>query len=194
MHTDMPSPLHSTHPPVLVRDARDDDMAAVQAIYAHHVLHGSASFEEVPPTTAELATRRATVLAAGLPYLVAELDGRVVGYSYATMYRPRAAYRHSIEDSVYVADGLAQRGIGVALLGALIARCEAGPWRQMLAIIGDSGNAASIGLHRRLGFRLVGTLVSVGFKHGRWVDTVLMQRPLGPGDGTLPAVVPPQAR
>jgi len=172
---------------IVVRDAGEADMAAVQAIYAHHVLHGLATFEEEPPSTADLMGRRAAVIALGLPYLVAELDGQVVGYSYATHYRARPAYRFSIEDSVYVADGLGGRGIGAALLGALVARCEAGPWRQMIAIIGDSGNAGSIALHRRLGFQMVGTLTGAGFKLGRWVDTVLMQRALGPGTSAPPS-------
>jgi L-amino acid N-acyltransferase YncA len=176
----------SAAPLVAVRDARAADLPAVQAIYAHHVLHGLATFEEVPPSVDELIARRAAVLDAGLPYLVAEHAGAVVGYSYASAYRPRPAYRYAIEDSVYVADGLAGRGIGAALLAALIARCEAGPWRQMIAIIGDTGNAASIALHRRHGFAPVGTLHAVGFKLGRWVDTVLMQRPLGPGATALP--------
>jgi L-amino acid N-acyltransferase YncA len=171
---------------VVVRDARETDMPAVQAIYAHHVLHGLATFEEVPPSADELAARRAAVIARGLPYLVAEHAGAIVGYSYASSYRPRPAYRFAIEDSVYVADGLAGRGVGGALLAALIARCEAGPWRQMIAIIGDSGNAASVALHRRHGFDMVGTLRSVGFKLGRWVDTVLMQRALGPGGTAAP--------
>src|ERR1043166_3466301 len=171
---------------VAVRDARDADVPVVQAIYAHHVLHGLATFEEVPPTVAELAGRRASVLAQQLPYLVAELGGEVVGYCYATSYRPRPAYRFTIEDSVYVADGLAGRGVGAALLGELIARCEAGPWRQMIAIIGNSENAGSIALHRRLGFAHVGTMRSVGWKLGRWVDSVVMQRALGPGDGEAP--------
>jgi phosphinothricin acetyltransferase len=173
-------------PAAIVRDARDADMAAIQAIYAHHVLHGLATFEEVPPSADELAARRAAVVALGLPYLVAEQSGQVVGYSYATGYRPRRAYRYTIEDSVYVADGLGGRGLGTALLGALITRCEAGPWRQMIAIIGDSGNAGSIALHRRLGFQLVGTLTGVGFKLGHWGDTVLMQRALGPGAAARP--------
>lgn len=169
-----------------MRDARDADMAAVQAIYAHHVLHGLATFEELPPSVAELLARRAAVIGAGLPYLVAEQAGAVVGYSYASSYRPRPAYRHTVEDSVYVADGRAGRGIGAALLAALVARCEAGPWRQMIAIIGDTGNAASIALHRRHGFAHAGTLHAVGYKLGRWVDTVLMQRALGGGDTTFP--------
>jgi phosphinothricin acetyltransferase len=170
-----------------VRDAGEADVPAIQAIYAPHVLHGLATFEEVPPSVAEMAKRRAAVLEAGLPYLAAQLDGRVVGYAYATAYRPRPAYRHTIEDSIYVAHGLGGRGIGVALLQALIERCERGPWRQMLAVIGDSGNARSIALHRRCGFAPIGTLHSVGFKLGRWVDTVLMQRALGDGDRSAPS-------
>jgi len=168
---------------MLVRDARDDDMGAVQAIYAHHVLHGTASFEEEPPPLAEMQRRRADVLARGLPYLVAELDGRVTGYSYATPYRARSAYRFSIENSVYVDHARHRLGAGRALLTELIARCERGDWRQMIAIIGDSAQAASIGLHASVGFRHVGTLQSVGIKFGRWLDTVLMQRALGQGAG-----------
>jgi phosphinothricin acetyltransferase len=170
-----------------IRDARDADMVALRAIYAHHVAHGLASFEEVPPSAAEMAARRAAVLERGLPYLVADLDGRIAGYAYVTPYRARSAYRFSLENSVYVAPGLVGRGIGRALLAALIARCEAGPWRQMIAIIGDSGNAASIGLHRAAGFRMVGVFEKVGFKHGRWVDTVLMQRALGTGGDAPPS-------
>ncbi|MEO3432406.1 N-acetyltransferase family protein [Inquilinus sp. CAU 1745] len=171
---------------IIVRDATEADMAAIQAIYAHHVLNGVATFEETPPSVEEMIVRRAAVLALGLPYLAAEMGGRVVGYSYATGYRPRPAYRHTIENSVYVAEGMGGRGVGGALMTALIEACEKGPWRQMLAVIGDVGNAGSIALHRRHGFRHVGQLASVGFKHGRWVDTVLMQRALGDGDGSLP--------
>jgi L-amino acid N-acyltransferase YncA len=171
---------------VIVRDATEHDMAAIQAIYAREVLHGIASFEEVPPTTDAMLARRAGALDLGLPYLAAELEGQIVGYSYATAYRPRPAYRYTIEDSVYVAQSMQGRGIGRALLSALIARCETGPWRQMIAVIGDSGNTGSIALHRQQGFRLVGTFEAVGFKLGRWVDTVHMQRPLGPGGDTLP--------
>jgi L-amino acid N-acyltransferase YncA len=171
---------------VVVRDATEQDMAAIQAIYAREVLHGIASFEEAPPTTDAMLARRAGVLELGLPYLAAELGGRVVGYSYATAYRPRPAYRFTVEDSVYVAQGMQGRGIGRALLSALIARCETGPWRQMIAVIGDSGNVGSIALHRQQGFRLIGTFEAVGFKLGRWVDTVHMQRPLGAGGDTLP--------
>jgi L-amino acid N-acyltransferase YncA len=169
-----------------IRDAHADDLPEIAAIYAHHVLNGVASFEEVPPSIDELGRRRANVLALGLPYLVAVRAGRVVGYCYATAYRPRPAYRHTIEDSVYVAAGLGGQGIGSALLEELIARCAAGPWRQMIAVIGDSANAGSIGLHRRLGFRPAGVFQSAGFKFGRWVDSVLMQRALGAGDSTIP--------
>lgn len=169
-----------------VRNAVEADMAAIHAIYAEAVLHGLASFEETPPTLVEMLSRRSAVLDLGLPYLAAERDGAVVGYAYATGYRPRPAYRHTVEDSVYVADGMRGRGVGRALLQALIEGCEAGPWRQMVAVIGDSGNGGSIALHESLGFRMVGTLESVGFKLGRWVDTVLMQRPLGAGSETLP--------
>jgi len=171
---------------VVIREATRYDMIAIQGIYAREVRHGLASFEEVPPTTHELAARRDEVRRLGLPYLASALDGRAVGYSYATVYRPRPAYRHTVENSVYVAPGQQGRGIGQALLASLIARCEVGPWRQMVAVIGDSGNAGSIALHERLGFRRVGTLEAVGFKHGRWIDTVLMQRPLGPGGNALP--------
>ncbi len=171
---------------IMVRDATVADLAQVQRIYAHYVRHGLATFEEDPPSVDDLVERRAQVIALGLPYLVAELAGEVAGFCYATAYRPRPAYRYTIEDSVYLAEDRRGRGLGRALLGAVIARCEAGPWRQMIAIIGDSGNAGSIALHRRLGFETVGTLGSVGFKLGRWVDTVVMQRALGPGASTAP--------
>jgi L-amino acid N-acyltransferase YncA len=170
----------------LIRDATDADLEAIARIYAHHVKHGLASFEEVPPAVEDLRSRRAAVLQAGLPYLAAELRGEVVGYAYAGAYRSRPGYRYTVEDSVYLEQGLVGLGLGTALLTTLIERCEAGPWRQMLAVIGDSANVGSIALHHRLGFRHVGTFASVGFKLGRWVDTVLMQRPLGPGDHSLP--------
>jgi len=176
----------NSKPPIRVRDATDSDLPAVRAIYAHHVLHGLATFEETPPTVTVMAERRQTILELGLPYLVAEIDGTVVGYAHAVPYRTRPAYCNSVENTVYVTDGMDGRGIGSALLGQLIARCEAGPWRQMLAVIGDSGNTGSIALHRRFGFRPVGTLEAVGFKLGRWVDTVLMQRSLGIGNATPP--------
>ena len=174
-------------PRPLVRDAAPGDFDAIARIYSHYVEHALATFEEIAPSVDEMRARHAAIAAAGLPYLVAELDGRLAGYAYASAYRPRSAYRHTIEDSVYVSEGLRGRRIGAALLETLIARAEAGPWRQMLAVIGNSGNAGSIALHRRLGFQPVGTLTSVGFKLGQWVDTVLMQRPLGPGAATLPS-------
>ena len=175
------APPPHRHTVALVRESCERDLPAIADIYAHHVTSGLASFEEVPPTVGELHTRRVAVLDSRLPYLVAELDGEVVGYAYASGYRSRSAYRYTIEDSVYVANRLRGRGVGGALLAALLERCETGPWRQMLAVIGDSGNTASIALHRRFGFERVGTLTAVGFKLGRWVDTVLMQRALGSG-------------
>lgn len=175
-----------TTPPLAVRDSTAADLAAVHAIYAHHVLHGTASFEEEPPTPDELGRRRDAVLAAGLPYLVAERGGLVLGYAYAGSYRPRRAYRYTVENSVYLAPEARRQGVGRALLAELIRRCEAGPWRQMVAVIGGSDNAASIGLHASLGFEPVGVLRGAGFKFGRWVDSVLMQRPLGPGSAAPP--------
>jgi L-amino acid N-acyltransferase YncA len=161
---------------VKIRDAASTDFDDIARIYAHYVLHALATFEETPPEANELRTRHAAIVGAGLPYLVALVDDTVVGYCYATVYRPRSAYRHTIEDSVYIDEKLRGRGIGLALLSELIGRCEAGPWRQVVAVIGDSGNAGSIALHAKLGFEHVGVLREVGFKHGRWVDTVLMQR------------------
>lgn len=177
----------AVRPPVLrLREAGEADLPEIQAIYAHHVLHGLASFEETPPDLAEMRRRWEAVRAGGYPYLVAELDGRVAGYAYASSYRPRPAYRHTVEGSVYVAAESPRRGIGRRLLAALIARCEALGFRRMIGVIGDSDNQPSIGLHEALGFRRAGLLHSVGFKHGRWVDSVIMERPLGPGDTTLP--------
>lgn len=169
-----------------IRDATEADLPAIQAIYAHHVLTGVASFEETPPSVADLHTRLASVRSHGLPYMVAEIDGEVAGYCYATPYRPRAAYRNTIEDSIYVSDAYRGRGLGRILLEALIERCETGPWRQMVAVIADGGSGGSLSLHKQLGFELTGTLKAVGFKHGRWLDTTLMQRTLGPGDSTWP--------
>lgn len=172
--------------PLDIRDASLSDMAAIQTIYAHYVLHGIATFEETPPSVDDMISRRNTVTAAGLPYLVAESGGRIVGYSYASGYRSRSAYRFTLEDSVYVAHDLRGLGIGKALLRTLLARCEGGRWRQMIAVIGDSGNAGSIALHKRMGFAPAGMLVGVGFKFGRWVDTGLMQRALNEGACSLP--------
>ena len=160
---------------IIVRPAAAGDMAHVQAIYAHHVLHGTASFEEIPPDLAEMQRRRDAVLAAGLPYLVAENGGGVIGYAYAGVYRTRTAYRHTAEDSVYLAPEAAGQGAGRTLLARIIAESATAGYRELVAIIGDSGNTASIGLHRALGFRDVGTLRNVGLKFGRWLDTVIMQ-------------------
>lgn len=177
----MPSNAMSIHSSVTIRDADLADVAALQAIYAHHVRHGTASFEIEPPDCDEMARRRDDVVARGLSYLVAELDRHVVGYGYAAPYRLRPAYRYTVENSIYVASNLSGRGIGRAILTELIARCEAAGLRRMVAVIGDSANAASIGLHEALGFELVGVLPGVGFKFGRWIDSVLMQRALGDG-------------
>ena len=155
-------------------------MAAVREVYAHYVLHSLATFEETPPTLDDMLARRRASVDLGLPYLVAEAGGVVAGFAYASLYRSRPAYRYAIEDSVYVADGQTGRGIGSALLGELIVRCERGPWRQILAVVGDSANSGSIALHLRFGFELAGTLRSVGFKHERWIDTPILQRALGP--------------
>ncbi len=162
------------------------DIAAVHAIYAHHVLHGLASFEEEPPSVEELRRRYDDIVRRGLPYLVAEFGGVVAGYAYCALYRTRSAYRYALEDSVYVRQDVRGRGVGSALLAELIRRCEALGYRQLIAVIGDSAHAASIGLHAAHGFLRVGTLRSVGFKFGRWVDGIIMQRPLGPGDGARP--------
>ena len=172
--------------PALVRDALEDDMEAIQAIYAYYVTHFCATFEETPPSVNEMKARRAKTLARGLPYLVAELDGEVLGYTYAGPFRPRSAYRYTIEDSIYVAPMVARRGIGSALLGTLVERCTALGYRQMIGIIGDSANQASIGVHRKIGFRQEGVLRGVGLKFGRWIDVVIMHRPLGDATAGLP--------
>ncbi len=169
-----------------VRPAAERDLAGVQAIYAHHVSKGLASFEEEPPSLEEMRERHRRITSEGFPYLVAEFGGTVAGYGYCSLYRTRSAYRYAVEDSVYVRPESVGKGVGTLLLSRLIERSEALGYRQMIAVIGDSANAASIGLHASLGFLRVGTLRSIGYKHQRWVDSVLMQRALGPGDGTPP--------
>jgi L-amino acid N-acyltransferase YncA len=169
-----------------IRAATEADSKALAAIYGHHVLHGFGTFEEEPPSVGEMTTRMAAVQARGLPYLVAERDQSVVGFAYASPFRPRAAYRYTVEDTVYVAPDCVGQGVGKALVREVIAICEALGLRQMIAVIGDSANAGSIGLHRSLGFAQTGIGRSFGFKHGRWVDVVWMQRPLNDGDATLP--------
>jgi phosphinothricin acetyltransferase len=171
---------------VEVRPATPDDIGEIHAIYAHHVFKGLASFEEEPPPAAELRRRYDEVIGRGLPYLVADCGGMVAGYAYCTPYRARSAYRYSLEDSVYVRPDAQGRGVGRTLLAELVRRCEALGYRQMIAVIGDSANAASIGLHASAGFLRVGTFRSVGFKFGRWVDSVIMQRALGAGDARAP--------
>ena len=170
-----------------MRPATPDDLPAIQEIYAYHVLNGLASFEEEAPPLEELRRRFDDVHSRSLPWLAAEFGGVLAGYGYCAPYRTRSAYRFSLEDSIYVRQGSEGRGVGSALLGALIERCEGLGYRQVVAVIGDSGNAASINLHASFGFLRVATLRSVGFKFGRWVDSVVMQRPLGPGDSTPPS-------
>ena len=170
-----------------VRAAAPDDIPAIHAIYAHHVAHGLGSFEETAPSAQELRARYDEITGRGFPYLAADLGGMVAGYGYCTLYRLRSAYRYALEDSVYVRQDMAGRGIGSAILRELIRRCESIGVRQLIALIGDSANGASIGLHASHGFVRVGTLRSVGNKHGRWVDCAIMQRPIGPGDGAPPA-------
>jgi L-amino acid N-acyltransferase YncA len=171
---------------VVVRAAVDADLPAIAELYAHHVLTGTASFEVEAPTVAEMRRRREEVRSHGMPYFVASLPGAtsLAGYAYATAYRTRVAYRHTVEDSVYVDPGCVRRGAGRALLAAVIAACEALGHRQMVAVIGGSDNAASISLHAALGFHHAGVLPAVGRKFDRWIDTVLMQRALGPGAST----------
>jgi phosphinothricin acetyltransferase len=171
---------------VQVRPGAPADIPAIQVIYAHAVARGLASFEEEPPSADELRRRYEEVTRAGLPYVVADFGGQVAGYGYCTLYRTRSAYRYALEDSVYVRQDMQGRGVGTAMLSELIRRCETLGYRQLIAVIGDSANSASIGLHASLGFLRVGTLRSVGYKLGRWVDSVFMQRPLGAGDASSP--------
>jgi len=171
---------------VRVRTATPEDIPAIQAIYAHHVAHGLASFEEEAPPVQEMRRRYEDVTRQSFPYLAAELGTEIAGYGYCTLYRTRSAYRYALEDSVYVRQDMVGRGVGRLVLAELIRRCEALGYRQMIAVIGDSANEASIGVHASQGFLRVGTLRSSGYKFGRWVDSVLMQRPLGSGDGTKP--------
>ncbi len=174
----------------LVRPAASADFAAIAAIYAHHVQTGLGSFEEVPPSADELARRFQGVRARGLPWQVAELDGRLAGYCYASPYHARSAYRFTVQDSVYVAEDCLGRGVGAALLQNVIDACTAQNYRQMIAVIGDSGNEASLRLHARLGFRTIGQALRVGVKFGRWVDIVHLQRPLGEQTARPPAEDP----
>jgi L-amino acid N-acyltransferase YncA len=171
---------------MIIRTAGEADAGALAAIYGHHVRHGFGTFEEEPPPPEEMARRRAAIAAKGLPYLVAEAEGQVLGFAYAGPFRPRAAYRYTVEDSVYVAPDAVGRGVGRAVLSAVLQACEDLGLRQVVAVIGDSGNAASIGLHRALGFEPMGVGRDVGWKHGRWVDIVWMQKTLNGGAATPP--------
>jgi phosphinothricin acetyltransferase len=172
--------------PLTLRAANAADLPAITAIYAHAVAHGTASFELDPPDLAEMERRMRALVDGGYPYLVAEADGRLAGYAYAGPYRPRPAYRFSVEDSVYIDPQMHRRGVGRALLYRLVLESEARGFRQMVAIIGDSNQASSIELHRAAGFRTVGTIENVGYKFGRWLDSVVMQRALGEGAQTTP--------
>jgi L-amino acid N-acyltransferase YncA len=171
---------------MLIRNATDDDLAAVQAIYSHWVLNGTASFEIEAPSVDEMRKRRDDVLKKGLPYLCAEHGDAVIGYAYAGSFRPRPAYRFCVEHSVYAHPDARRTGVARLLMVELIARCEQAGARQMVAVIGDSANAASIGLHRAMGFEHVGIIRATGWKFNRWLDTVLMQRTLGVGASTPP--------
>jgi len=173
-----------------IRPAAAADLPAITEIYEHAVRYGTATFELIPPDLAEMTRRFDVLKDGGFPYLVAALDGRVVGYAYAGAYRPRPAYRFTVENSVYLQPAIHRRGIGMQLLQRLIADSEQRGYRQMIAVIGDSANAGSIGVHSRCGFEMIGTHPDVGFKFGRWLDTVMMQRALGDGATTLPAHTP----
>ncbi len=170
----------------LIRPSRDEDLDAITRIYGHHVLHGTGTFETTPPTLAEMTTRRADVLGKGLPWLVAEEGGQVLGFAYGNWFKPRPAYRFSVEDSIYMDPAAHRQGLGRALLAELLAALERTGTRKVMAVIGDSANAGSIGVHRALGFEPVGIVQSCGWKFGRWLDIVLMQKTLGAGDSTPP--------
>ncbi len=170
-----------------IEDSLEQDLPAITRIYAHHVRHGTGTFEIEPPSLEEMSERRRDVLAKGLPYLVARQDGQVLGFAYCNWFKPRPAYRFSAEDSIYMAPEAQGRGTGRALLAALALRAQAAGLRKLIAVIGDSGNAGSLGVHRAVGFTEVGVLRSCGWKFDRWLDIVLMEMTLGPGDNTPPA-------
>jgi phosphinothricin acetyltransferase len=169
-----------------IRPATPADLPFITEIYDHAVRHGTATFELTPPDLAEMTRRFEALTSGGFPYLVATVEGHVIGYAYAGPYRPRPAYRFTVENSVYLQPATHRRGIGMQLVQRLIAECEARGYRQMIAVIGDSANAGSIGVHRKAGFQMIGTHPNVGFKFSRWLDTVMMQRALGDGGDTLP--------
>ena len=169
-----------------IRPATEADLPAITRIYEHAVLHGTATFELTPPDLAEMTRRFRSLIDGGFPYFVGVLDGRLGGYAYAGPYRPRPAYRFTVENSIYLDPAIHRRGLGLVLLRRLIEECETRGYRQMVAVIGDSANAGSIGVHTRCGFQMIGTHPNVGLKFGRWLDTVQMQRALGKGSGTAP--------
>ena len=170
-----------------IRPSTDLDVPAITAIYGHHVLNGTGTFETTPPSESDMAARRADVLSKALPYLVAEQGGKVVGFAYCQWFKPRPAYRFSAEDSIYLHPDAAGQGFGKHLLTALIREAEAAGIRKLIAVIGDSSNGGSVGVHKALGFAPVGVIKSCGWKFGRWLDIVLMERPLGEADGSAPA-------
>lgn len=170
----------------LIRPSRDEDLDAITRIYGHHVLHGTGTFETTPPSLADMTARRADVLGKGLPWLVAEDDGQVLGFAYGNWFKPRPAYRFSVEDSIYMDPAAHRKGLGRALLAELLAVLERTGTRKVMAVIGDSNNAGSIGVHRALGFEMVGVVQSCGWKFDRWLDIVMMQKTLGAGDSTPP--------
>ena len=175
---------------LLIRPSSEQDIPAIAAIYSHHVLHGTGTFENEPPSDADIAGRRADALSRGLPYLVAVQDGKIAGFAYANWFKPRPAYRYSVEDSIYLAPGLQRKGLGRALLAELLARCEAAGIRKVMAIIGDSANAGSVGVHLAVGFMRVGVVEDCGWEFGAWRDIVIMQKNLGSG-ATQPPLDPP---
>ena len=170
----------------LIRPSSDADLDAITRIYAHHVLHGTGTFETTPPTATEMAARRADVLSKGLPWLVVEENGVVLGFAYGNWFKPRPAYRFSVEDSIYLAPEASGKGLGRALLAELLAALERAGVRRVMAVIGDTANLGSIGVHRALGFEPAGSIPACGWKFGRWLDIVFMQRSLGAGDSSAP--------
>jgi len=173
-----------------IEDSREQDLTDIARIYAHHVRHGTGTFEIEPPSLQEMTERRRDVLTKGLPYLVARKDGQVLGFAYCNWFKPRPAYRFSAEDSIYMAPQAQGQGLGRALLSELALRAQAAGLRKLIAVIGDSGNAGSVGVHRAVGFTEVGVLRSCGWKFDRWLDIVLMEKTLGPGDNTPPGSTP----
>ncbi len=174
----------------LIRPSRDEDLPSITEIYAHHVLHGTGTFETEPPSVGDMSTRRADVLSKGLPYLVAEHEGKITGFAYGNWFKPRPAYRYSVEDSIYMAPDVHRKGLGRALLAELLAQLEAADIRKVMAVIGDSANAGSVGVHRALGFNEVGRVASCGWKFGAWRDIVIMEKTLGLGDAQPPLSAP----